>query len=97
MKKHRNSDLYIKVVLSIIAACLLWICTKDVTLIQSTYAATSNSGGNCIDMTAVYHLKNSKIIVLRAFSDGRVEKLDKISRNWISVEDLDGDPNSTIR
>ena len=33
-----NTDMYTKSVLTVIAACLVWLCIKDVDLIPATYA-----------------------------------------------------------
>ena len=33
-----HSDRYMKIVLSVVAICLVWICVRDVTLVKPAYA-----------------------------------------------------------
>jgi len=43
-------DLYTKVVLTIIAICLVWICIKDITLSPGSLYASPNTGRAEIDV-----------------------------------------------
>lgn len=36
-----QSDRYLRIVLTVIAVCLVWICLRDVTLVKSAHADTS--------------------------------------------------------
>ena len=46
-------DLYTKFVLTVIAACLVWLCLRDVALVSSVQAAPPQYGTQDVRITAI--------------------------------------------
>jgi hypothetical protein len=47
-----RSDRYLRVVLTVIAACLVWICLRDVSLVQTASAESDAMDVRIVDSTA---------------------------------------------
>jgi hypothetical protein len=47
-----QSDRYLKVVLSVIAACLVWICLRDISLVETASAHGDAMDVRIVDSTA---------------------------------------------
>ena len=47
-----QSDRYLKVVLTVIAACLVWICLRDVSFVETASAESDAMDVRIVDSTA---------------------------------------------
>jgi hypothetical protein len=48
-----KNDRYLKVVLTVIALCLLWICIKEISIMPKLYAGTPSSKPGTMDVNIV--------------------------------------------